>query len=246
MTMITASVGRGGINREHDVRTVQELLNKNRNFPLKSIKVDGKIGSETITAIEDFQRQIVKFAHPDGRVDPDGKTLRALLSGNKNTLRWPLINNVIRGHSESNTFGMVRRRLVNGKWIPRNHQGWDFYAIPGTPCFAVSNGKVVYSGKDGDYGTLLVIEFQYSGQELYAAYAHLLQSLVKLNDSVTIGQKVALTGNSGNAKNMKGHEQHLHFEIRTTATPGGGLAGRKSPLEIYHRCPLIAPILDPI
>lgn len=92
MTMITASVGRGGINRVHDVRTVQELLNKNRKFPLKSINVDGLIGPETIMAIEDFQRQIVKLAHSDGRVDPGGKTLQALLSGKYLTPSPPSAN----------------------------------------------------------------------------------------------------------------------------------------------------------
>jgi len=160
-----------------------------------------------------------------------------------NAVRWPLTSNVIRRHSESNTFGMVRK---NNDGSPRAHQGWDFYATPGTPCYAISDGKVVFAGVSGAFGTLLVIKFQYAGQDLYAAYAHLSQILVNANDSVSLGQKIALTGNSGNAGSMTGLDQHLHFEIRTMAMPGLGLAGRKSPLQIYHKCPLQAPVLDPI
>lgn len=37
------------------------------------------------------------------------------------------------------------------------------------------------------------------------------------------------TGNTGNAKNLKGEDQHLHFEIREKETLGRGLKGRKDP-----------------
>lgn len=158
------------------------------------------------------------------------------------TIRWPLTNNVIRRNSESNTFGMVRK---NANGTPRAHQGWDFYALPGTPCYAISDGKVVFSGTVGAFGMLLVIEFVYSGQKLYAAYAHLSQILVS-GGTVSKAQKVALTGNSGNASSMTGLDQHLHFEIRTTPLPGLGLSGRKSPLSVYKQCPLKALIYDPV
>jgi hypothetical protein len=75
---LTSSVGRGGTNLPQDVRTVQSLLNQNRPAPLRPIGEDGKIGHETITAIEEFQRRAVKMTRPDGRVDPNGATWRAL------------------------------------------------------------------------------------------------------------------------------------------------------------------------
>lgn len=160
-----------------------------------------------------------------------------------NTVRWPLVSNMIRRNSESNTFGMVRH---NADGSPRAHQGWDFYALPGTPCYAVGDGTVTFSGVAGAFGLMVVLKFNFQGRDLYAAYAHLSQSLVTVGAKVAKAQKIALTGNSGNASNLIGADQHLHFEIRITPMPGLGLAGRISPLAVYQRCPLRAPILDPV
>lgn len=76
--MIMGSVGRGGVNQSADARTVQTLLNNNRSLPLQKLTVDGAVGPKTIAAIEEFQRRVVKMHLPDGRVDPGGKTLKAL------------------------------------------------------------------------------------------------------------------------------------------------------------------------
>ena len=84
MPGIKASVGRSGDNRPSDVRLVQQLLNE---FPIPRIRaplvVDGAIGTKTIRRIEAFQASILKLRKPDGRVDPGGKTITALLAGRK-------------------------------------------------------------------------------------------------------------------------------------------------------------------
>jgi uncharacterized protein (TIGR02594 family) len=80
MTTITASVGRGGLNRRSDVIAVQTLINKNlQRLPsLAPLVVDGVAGAMTMNAIEVFQRVVLKMSPSDGRVDPGGRTLRAL------------------------------------------------------------------------------------------------------------------------------------------------------------------------
>lgn len=78
---ILKSVGEQGVNDKVDVKVIQAGLNlaQSSNFKLKNrLVVDGKNGSKTITAIEEFQKQIVKLSKPDGRVDAGGKTLSAL------------------------------------------------------------------------------------------------------------------------------------------------------------------------
>jgi peptidoglycan hydrolase-like protein with peptidoglycan-binding domain len=79
MATITASVGRGGINRRNDIETVQKLLNRNIKAlaPLPALVEDGRAGPQTIRAIEDFQRKIMRMP-PTGRVDPNSTTLSAL------------------------------------------------------------------------------------------------------------------------------------------------------------------------
>jgi len=82
MSTITQSVGRGVTNLNRgEVKLVQQLLNRHRPVPLRPVSDDGVVGTETISAIEEFQRRVVKLARPDGRVDPGGTTLRLLSAG---------------------------------------------------------------------------------------------------------------------------------------------------------------------
>ena len=76
---ILKSVGEKGINDKVDVKVIQAALNlaKSVNFKLKKrLVVDGKNGSNTITTIETFQKDVVKLSNPDGRIDAGGKTLK--------------------------------------------------------------------------------------------------------------------------------------------------------------------------
>lgn len=84
---IGASVGRNGINRRPDVETVQLLLNRHITSlaPLRPLVVDGRIGPNTIRAIEEFQSRIGNMRPVDGRVDPNGRTIRLLESADGKT-----------------------------------------------------------------------------------------------------------------------------------------------------------------
>ncbi|MCA9133726.1 MAG: M15 family metallopeptidase [Planctomycetales bacterium] len=91
MTTISGSVGRNGQNQDADVRIVQELLNRHvPRLGVQPLVVDGDVGPLTLAAITAFQRQVVGFARPDGRVDPNGRTWRALTqAGTPGTPRLP-------------------------------------------------------------------------------------------------------------------------------------------------------------
>ncbi len=80
---ISASVGRGGINRAADVKTVQVLLNLNLAKLIASVPlaVDGRMGKKTTDAIEAFQARVLSMTGPDGKVEPEGATLKALAAG---------------------------------------------------------------------------------------------------------------------------------------------------------------------
>jgi peptidoglycan hydrolase-like protein with peptidoglycan-binding domain len=75
-TSIEASVGRGATNNEADVKVIQALLVHNG----EDVKVDGKIGNNTILAIESIQYRL-KVARPDGVVEPNKNTHKALIAG---------------------------------------------------------------------------------------------------------------------------------------------------------------------
>jgi hypothetical protein len=75
---IVGSVGRGGKNTRNDVILVQSLLNDFMQPPARLLAEDGIVGPKTAAAIVDFQKRVVKYRNPDGRVDPGRQTIRAL------------------------------------------------------------------------------------------------------------------------------------------------------------------------
>jgi peptidoglycan LD-endopeptidase LytH len=154
---------------------------------------------------------------------------------------WPLASNIIRRRAENHTYGPVRH---NADGSPRVHQGWDFEAADGTPCFAVADGVVAVVREGGDYGKQVAIRFAHDldgngrPDTLFAFYAHLSRIDVLPGQAVTVGQQIGLTGSTGNAAGMRWPDQHLHFELRLRALPGRGLADRRSPLALFGHCPL--------
>ena len=85
MTTISGSVGKNGRNFFQDVKVVQRLINQNLHLlkPLVRVAEDGVMGQLTISAITEFQRRVVRMPSPDGRVDPNGATLKKLAENAK-------------------------------------------------------------------------------------------------------------------------------------------------------------------
>ncbi|MGB7989318.1 MAG: peptidoglycan-binding protein [Candidatus Methylophosphatis roskildensis] len=84
---IDKSVGQGGLNHKGDVLTIQRLLNLievSDGGPMVPLAEDGLVGPKTIGAIRGFQQ----FHHTgsDGRVDPNGPTLKKMNEVPKNRL----------------------------------------------------------------------------------------------------------------------------------------------------------------
>lgn len=86
------------------------------------------------------------------------------------------------------------------------HEGVDFPAEAGTPILAAASGKVVFAGMHPEYGKLVEIDH---GNGLTTRYAHASLLLVKPDDLVVAGQRIAGVGSTGRSTGP-----HLHFEIR--------------------------------
>ena len=158
-------------------------------------------------------------------------------------ITWPLVKNVIRKNKKSNTFGRFVEREKGAHW------GWDFQANVGTPCFAIADGRIaaVYGAvsENKGFGLVVVLEFEFEGRTLYAAYCHLSAAVVSRELEVNRGQLLGYTGNSGNAFKMDKFNEHLHFEIRTIIKPGlGGPPHRIDPIMVFKTCPLLVPIFE--
>ncbi|APU40995.1 M23 family metallopeptidase [Streptomyces sp. NPDC056254] len=107
-----------------------------------------------------------------------------------------------------------------GSMWARKHSGQDFAVPVGTPVKAVAAGVVVKAGPNGGgdgpaYGNAVVIKH---ANNKYSQYAHLSKINVKVGQKVSVKQRIALSGNTGNSSGP-----HLHFEIRTTPNYGSAL-----------------------
>ena len=135
MPSILAPVGRNAPNHPPDVRVVQTLLNAipaRAGGPSRSLKVDGLAWAKTVGAIEHFQRAALGFKWPDGRVDPDGKTVKALRALNEQPTQ------------RSSAF--VRSAFAG--FPIAGHTGWQYRTMA---CRTRSVGKLTYAN-----GQLLV------------------------------------------------------------------------------------------
>lgn len=96
----------------------------------------------------------------------------------------------------------VTRRLVGG------HTGIDYRANTGTSVYAAAAGVVLDSerGWNGGFGTNVFISH---GSGMTTRYAHLSGLVVQPGQTVSKGQLVGYSGNSGRSTGP-----HLHFELR--------------------------------
>lgn len=87
----------------------------------------------------------------------------------------------------------------------RLHGGVDIGVSSGTTVMASSSGRVVSAGWNGDYGYCILLQHPDGRQ---TRYAHLNKVLVSAGESVSQGQKIGLSGNTGRSTGP-----HLHFEM---------------------------------
>lgn len=109
------------------------------------------------------------------------------------------------------------------------HYGQDMAIGIGTPIKAACTGQVVAAAYPlGGMGMATVI---YCGGGVRTYYAHQSKQMVTVGQSVTIGQLIGYTGNTGNSSGP-----HLHFEIHSPAPAAGNwYAGTQIDPDIFMR-----------
>ncbi|CDG22415.1 Lipoprotein nlpD [Xenorhabdus poinarii G6] len=107
-----------------------------------------------------------------------------------NNWRWPAKGKMIVGFSDAQG----------------GNRGIDIAGDRGQPVFATASGKVVYAGNAlRGYGNLIIIKHN---DDYLSAYAHNDTMLVRDQQNVQVGQKIATMGSTGTSS------VKLHFEIR--------------------------------
>jgi murein DD-endopeptidase MepM/ murein hydrolase activator NlpD len=163
-------------------------------------------------------------------------------------MRAPLSQMLIRNPSTDAAYnkpgtnvGLIRRPLggtrgTNVRGPGHHHQGWDLYAKPATPIFAIVRGRIAAVDTNPHNATLLGRYLTLSFDALdpvdrrqktfYALYAHLQSASVAVGDLVDEGAILGRTGTSGNAE---GGPPHLHFAVLRKPVPTKGMADNVDP-----------------
>lgn len=120
----------------------------------------------------------------------------------RGTLTPPTYIKPVYSGSISSYFG-YRYHPITGSYSM--HTGVDWYVPTGTAVKASASGTVISAGWNGGYG--YCVKIRHSDGSV-TVYGHLSQILVATGQSVTQGNRIALSGSTGNSTGP-----HLHFEI---------------------------------
>jgi len=127
-------------------------------------------------------------------------TQRSLLASRPTS--WPL-----RGWITSR-FGPRHSPFFEGITM---HNGIDIANEEGTSIKAPADGVITYTGWEGGYGRLIIIDHGYG---FSTRYGHLQRILVNIGQRVRRGQVIGFVGTTGRST-----APHLHYEIRVNGVP---------------------------
>lgn len=178
--------------RQGDQITVvfEKLFVENTNIGIGNI-----LSAEFVNRGKSFTA--VRFENENGHAEyfsPEGKSLR------KAFLRTPVDFARI-----SSKFNLKRKHPVLNKI--RAHKGVDYAANIGTAVKSTGDGKIIFRGRKGGYGRVVIVQH---GQKYSTLYAHLskFRKGHKVGSRVKQGQIIGYVGKSGLATGP-----HLHYEF---------------------------------
>ena len=166
--------------------------------------------------------QVLRIAPPSADTNQEVAVSKAVQLGNVSAnvdekKNQPLIEppavTTIKSEGSEDSFQLIWPTLgtVSSTFDDSKNKGIDISGKMGEAVLAAADGKVVYAGSGlRGYGNLVILEHN---NIFLTAYAHNQTLLVREDQSVKRGQKIAEMGNS-DSESVK-----LHFELRRLGKP---------------------------
>jgi len=173
--------------------TVDDIM----NFPGNDIDLTNpKVESGSWVMLPGGEREFVQWLVPTvakGASGTSGTSQSACPGGavGGGGFIWPADNHFLSG---------------NDYWS--GHLGIDISAGEGAAVYAADSGVVTMAAGGYNYGYGNVVQIDH-GNGYSTVYAHLSTYFVSVCQSVSAGQQIATSGNTGNSQGA-----HLHFEVR--------------------------------
>ena len=153
-----------------------------------------KIPATPLGAAADKPAPPASAAQATSQVPTSAPAVNAIVVEDAVGFVWPARGTIVAGFDES-----------------KNRKGLDISGAAGDAVLAAADGKVVYAGAGlRGYGNLIILKHS---NTYLTAYAHNQALLVKEEQTVKQGQKIAEMGNT-DADQVK-----LHFEVRKLGKP---------------------------
>lgn len=199
-----------------EIRWMQAVLNyciAKEGLKTSYIAVDGSFGPGSKTATIAFQGAAGLTA--DGSFGPGTiKKMKSILNDGKNNslspvkttkynLCWPVSSNVSKYKNVTSSLGNRNDPISGAK---ASHKGIDIGIPTGSSVLATYGGVVKFVGSSSARGKYVVI--YHDEIDLTSVYQHLSSYSVKVGQTVSKGQVIAKSGNTG-----KSTGPHLHFEL---------------------------------
>ena len=170
--------------------------------------IAGDYGSESITVSDE-----VAAAMTEEVMQSETELLTELFATQTPTALWDGYFNLPTSGDVTSVFGT--RRSYNLPTPGAYHTGTDFGTVVGTPVFAPAGGVVVFAQALTVRGNVIIINH---GWGVMSGYWHLAASYTNPGETVTRGQHIGDTGNTGLSTGP-----HLHWEFRVCNIPVNGL-----------------------
>jgi len=142
----------------------------------------------------------------DGRKAAEAKIREVTRTGSAPKPLWEGVfrqqpnTKVFANFPEERTY-QAENRTVDTQW----HLGIDLASRKQSPVEASNAGRVVFTGPNGIYGNMVVLDH---GLGLFTLYGHLSEIAVKVGQSVAKGESLGRSGETGLAGG-----DHLHFAV---------------------------------
>lgn len=157
--------------------------------------------------------QVLRVVPPGASVEAKGVVVQPVSSSAEASPNRPVVSNTLPAAGNDDGLGFIwpaSGNLLAG-FDDMKNKGLDIGGKAGDPVLAAADGHVVYAGAGlRGYGNLIILKHN---NTFLTAYAHNQALLVKEDQKVNKGQKIAEMGKS-DADRVK-----LHFEIRRQGKP---------------------------
>ena len=187
-----AAEQQGVVTRLVASRDALVAARRDKSATLASIRDDRE---STLAEIDALEQQSAALAEQIRQAQQQSSSPAIVAPSGSGVLGWPVSGPVTSG------FGM--------RW-GRMHEGIDIAVGMGTAVRAAAAGTVIYAGWMSGYGNLVVVDH---GNGLSTAYAHNSSLAVGVGQSVSAGELVSSSGNTGNSTGP-----HVHFEVRVNGS----------------------------